>query len=364
MKIKEITNYLESLAPLALQESYDNCGLLVGNHEQEVSKILITLDCTEAVVAEAVSNGCELIIAHHPIIFGGLKKLNGANYVERTVIKAIQNNVAIYAIHTNLDNWGMGVNAKIAEKLGLVQTEILAETKNSLIKLATYIPLSHLEFVRNALFEAGAGNIGNYSECSFEVLGSGTFKANEHANPFLGKTLERHTEAEMKLEVVLPSWLQKQVVEALKKAHPYEEVAFELYPIKNELSSTGAGMIGNLPEELDSKGFLKLLKQNMELEVIRFTPINKPIRKVAICGGAGSFLLKTAIAKKADAFVSADFKYHEFFDAEEKLMIADIGHYESEKFTKNLLSDLVIKKFPNQIVRLSYVVTNPIQYFT
>jgi len=364
MKIKDITNYLESLAPLALQESYDNCGLLVGNHEQEISKILVTLDCTEVVIDEAISKGCELIIAHHPIIFSGLKKLNGSNYVERTVIKAIQNRIAIYAIHTNLDNWGLGVNAKISEKLGLVQTEILAETKNSLVKLTTFVPVAHLEIVRNAIFEAGAGNIGNYNECSFEVLGSGTYKANEHAQPFLGSTQKRHTEVEVRLEVILPSWLQKQVVDALKTAHPYEEVAFDLFPIKNELATVGAGMIGNLPTALDAMAFLNLLKERMALQTIRFTHFDKPIQRVAVCGGAGSFLLKTAISKKADAFVSADFKYHEFFDAEEKLMIADIGHYESEKYTVNLLIELILKKFPKQIVTASDAITNPVKYFT
>lgn len=364
MKIKDITQYLESLAPLALQESYDNCGLIVGNPAANCSKVLISLDCTEAVVDEAIANGCELIIAHHPIVFAGLKKLNGNNYVERTVIKAIQNNIGIYAIHTNLDNWGGGVNHKIAVKLGLGQTETLVPAKQSLLKLVTFVPSSHAEKVKTAMFEAGAGHIGNYSECAFELSGNGSYKANEQANPFLGEKGIRHQEPELRIELILPVWLEFAVVKALKAAHPYEEVAFDLYPLRNEFKENGSGMIGELPEAMNAKDFLGYLKEKMALDCIRFTTYDKPIKKVAVCGGAGSFLLKAAIAKGADAYVSADFKYHEFFDAEERLMIADIGHYESEKFTKNLISELILKKFPTFAILLSEINTNPINYFS
>ncbi len=363
MKIKEITSYLESLAPLALQESYDNSGLLVGDFEQNIDSILVSLDCTEAVVDEAIQKGCGLIIAHHPIIFSGLKKLNGKNYVERTVIKAIQNKVAIYAIHTNLDNWGKGVNHKIAQQIGLVQTETLAASSGNLLKLVSFVPVDSAEKVKNALFEAGAGQIGNYSECSFETLGNGTFKANEMANPYVGEIQKQHTESEMRVEVILPVWLQHKVINALKAAHPYEEVAFDLYALKNDFSSNGAGIIGELPNALQPNDFLAHLKESMELSCIRFTHFNQPIKRVAVCGGAGSFLLKTAIANHADAFVSSDFKYHEFFDAEDKIMIADIGHYESEKFTIRLLRELIHNGFPTQRVEESKINTNPVNYF-
>lgn len=363
MKIKEVTSYLESFAPLALQESYDNSGLLVGDFDQSVDKILLSLDCTEAVVDEAIQKGCGLIIAHHPIIFSGLKKLNGKNYVERTVIKAIQNKIAIYAIHTNLDNWGKGVNHKIAQQIGLVQTETLAASAGNLLKLVSFVPVAAVQKVKNALFEAGAGQIGNYSECSFESLGNGTFKANEMANPHVGEIQKQHTEPEMRVEVILPVWLQQKVLFALKAAHPYEEVAYDLYALENDFSSNGAGIIGELPEAMQPNDFLDHLKKSMELTCIRFTQFNHPIKKVAVCGGAGSFLLKTAIAKNADAFVSSDFKYHEFFDAEEKIMIADIGHYESEKFTINLLHDLLTNKFSDLPVFSSEVQTNPVNYF-
>ncbi|MDZ4666642.1 MAG: Nif3-like dinuclear metal center hexameric protein [bacterium] len=365
MKIFELTSYLESLAPLSLQESYDNCGLLIGAAQTEISQVLVTLDCTEEVVNEAAALGCNLIISHHPIIFGGLKKLNGKNYIERTVILAIQKNIAIYAIHTNLDNIKLGVNHKIAERLGLNQTHILDAKPGKLQKLVTFVPESHFELVQNALFEAGAGQIGNYSECAFSLLGEGSFKANLEANPFIGKVGERHLEKERRLELILPNHLSAAVVFALKKAHPYEEAAYDLYQLLNANQEIGSGLVGNLPKEMAETEFLAFLKDKMELDLIRYTPFNrKKINKVAVCGGAGSFLLKQAISAGADAFVSADFKYHEFFDAENAILIADIGHYESEKFTKSLLSELIIEKFPTFAVLLSKIVTNPINYYS
>ncbi len=256
MKIAELTRYLEQLAPLALQESYDNSGLLVGSPETEISKALITLDCTEEIVQEAIENGCNLIIAHHPIIFGGLKKLNGKNYVERTVIKAIENRIAIYAIHTNLDNISGGVSHKIAQKLGLENCKVLDPKSANLLKLVTYVPNAQLEKVQNALFAAGAGNIGNYSECSFKVLGEGTFKAGLNTNPFVGEKLNRHLESEYRLETVFPVWLKSQVLHSLLSSHPYEEVAYDLYALENQNFETGSGIIGQLPQALSEEDFL------------------------------------------------------------------------------------------------------------
>lgn len=364
MKVKDICTYLEQIAPLSLQESYDNSGLLVGNKEQEIVAVLVSLDCTEAVVEEAAAKGCGLIVAHHPIIFGGLKKLTGANYIERTVIKAIQLNIAIYAIHTNLDNWHLGVNHKIAQRIGLLQTKVLQPLTQKLLKLVTFVPIQQKQEVANALFAAGAGNIGNYSHCSFSLQGEGTFMANDEAKPFVGLANQLHAEPETRLEVVLPNWKKSQVISALVAAHPYEEVAYDIYPLENAIQLAGSGLIGVLEKPLASNEFLQHLKLTMELEMIRFTPFEKPIQKIAVCGGAGSFLIKAAKAAGADAFVTADVKYHEFFDAEQSLMIADIGHFESEKFTKTLLSELILEKFPTFAILLSGINTNPIKYFS
>lgn len=361
--IKQVIGLLEELAPPFYQESYDNCGLLTGSPSWELKGILVTLDCTEAVVDEAIQKGCNLVVAHHPIIFGGLKKLNGKNYVERTVIKAIKNDVAIYAIHTNLDNVLHGVNAKICEKIGLTGLRILQPKQGDLKKLVVYVPNTHFTPVQTALFHAGAGNLGNYSECSFYSEGKGTFKGNEKAQAFVGEKNEQHTEPEIRLEVVMPDHKLGRVVAALLEAHPYEEVAYDIIPLANSNLQTGSGMIGELEKEMEPEKFLLHLKKSMDLNLIRYTSLNKPVKKVAVCGGAGSFLVKQAIAAGADAYVSADFKYHEFFDAENQLMIADIGHYESEIFTINLLADEITKKMPTFAVILSNINTNPINYY-
>lgn len=363
-KIKDITDLLESIAPRAYQEDYDNAGLIVGDASQEVTGILCTLDCIESVVDEAISKNCNLIVAHHPIVFRGLKQINGKNYVERTIIKAIKNDIAIYATHTNLDSVDNGVNKKIAEKLQLINTVILAPKSSTLTKLEFFVPKEDTNQVLDALHKAGAGNIGNYSNCSFRVEGTGTFKPNAQANPTIGKQNEQEYVEEHKVEVIFPSHLEGSILSSLKKAHPYEEVAYYLQSLRNKNQQVGSGMIGELETSLSQTDFLKHLKKTMSLNTIKFTPFTKrPIKKVAVCGGAGSFLLPMAKAAGADAFVTSDFKYHEFFDAEEKLMIADIGHYESEVFTKELLGAFISEKFANIATYLSEVDTNPVQYF-
>src|SRR5471030_1468287 len=364
MKLSLLTNYLESLAPLAYQEDYDNSGLIVGSPEQEINQALISLDCTEAVVDEAIATGSQVIISHHPIVFRGLKKFNGKTYVERVVEKAIRNNISIYAIHTNLDNIMTGVNAKICETLGLKNCRILSPKHNLLKKLVTYIPISHADEVRNALFNAGAGNIGNYSETSFNAEGTGTFKGNEDSNPYVGEPGFRHTENEIRIETVYPANLESKVIMALILAHPYEEVAYDLYNLTNQHQQVGAGMIGELEEPVDEEEFLFEVKQRMHAHVIRHTAFTgKHVKKVAVCGGAGGFLLKQAIAAGADVFVTADYKYHEFFDAEGKIVIADVGHFESEQFTQQLLYEIIQKKFTTFALRLTEVNTNPVKYF-
>ncbi len=365
MQIKDVTQYLESLAPLSLQESYDNAGLLTGSPEDSITGILVTLDCTETIVNEAIKSNCNLIIAHHPIIFSGLKKLTGSNYVERTIILAIRHNIAIYAIHTNLDNVISGVNMKICQKLGLSNLSILSPKKGTLSKLVAFVPKDHVENILNGLYKAGAGKIGNYSNCSFQIDGTGTFLPTDGANPNIGAVGKLETVEETRIEVLLSAALENTIISELKRLHPYEEVAYYIQPLLNENQEIGAGMIGTLEKPLAPTEFLHYLKEKMKLEVIRHTSLlNKPVKRIAVCGGSGSFLLKNAIKKGADVFVSADFKYHEFFDADEKIMIADIGHYESEVYTKELLKDVLIKKFPNFAVNFSISSTNPISYYT
>ncbi|PCJ66829.1 MAG: Nif3-like dinuclear metal center hexameric protein [Bacteroidetes bacterium] len=364
MRIAEVIQHLEQIAPSNLQESYDNSGLLVGEKMTDVSGVVVSLDCIEATVHEAISKKCNLIVAHHPIVFGGLKRFNNANYVQRTVQLAIKNDIAIYAIHTNLDNvYHQGVNSKIAERLGLTNTQILAPKLDTITKLVTYCPILNEQDVRNALFAAGAGHIGNYSECSFTTQGSGTYTAGSGTKPTKGEVGSRHTESEVKIEVVVPSYLTNQVLNALKTIHPYEEVAYEIYPTLNVNQEVGSGMIGELEEAMNGQEFLGYLKDRMGLRVIKYTDFKKTIKKVAVCGGSGQFLLKDAKGSGADAYVTSDFKYHEYFDAEQEVMICDIGHYESEKFTIDLLYDILSEKFSTFAVLKTGVDTNPVKYF-
>jgi dinuclear metal center YbgI/SA1388 family protein len=362
MKISEISRYLESLAPKALQESYDNSGLLVGNPQAEVKKVLVALDMTEAVVQEAEEKGCELIIAHHPIIFGGLKSLTGKNYVERTVMAAIKKDVALYAIHTNLDNVQQGVNAKIAEKLGVQSPKILQPKSGLLKKLVVFVPEHAFEEVQQALFEAGAGNIGNYSECSFQSVGEGSFKGNEESNPSEGEAGKRTYISEARLEVLVAAHRLGSILKAMHEAHPYEEVAHDIYPIENEHQEIGSGMYGYLDEPMYIMDFLKHVKDTFG-GVVRYTaPVFDKVEKVAWCGGSGSFLVNQAKGIGAQVFISSDFKYHQFFDAENELIIADIGHYENEQYTKELIAGKLKEKFPTFAVLLADTNTNPINY--
>lgn len=363
--IREIITYIESIAPPSLQESYDNAGLLTGHGSWTVKGVLITLDCIEAVIDEAIQKKCNVVIAHHPIIFSGLKKINGNNYVEKVIIKAIKNDIAIYAAHTNLDNvLQNGVNQKIAQKLKLENIKILAPRKRELLKLYTYIPEYAVDTVNAAVWSAGAGHIGNYSECSFGTSGIGTFKPNQLANPTIGKKGKIEKVVEVKCEYIMPKHLSNQVLNALKASHPYEEVAFEIIQLENEWQEAGSGIVGELAQPLSPKQFLQYVKEKMKIQVIRYTSTSATkIQRVALCGGAGSFLLKNAIQAGAQAYISADFKYHEFFDAENQIQICDIGHYESEQYTKEIFNQIISKKFSTFAVHLSKINTNPINYF-
>lgn len=363
MNIGQLSTFLENIAPLAYQEDYDNSGLIVGDPKKEISKALISLDCTEEVVDEAIQKGYDLIISHHPIVFRGLKKLTGKTYIERVVMKAIKHDIALYAIHTNFDNVLTGVNAKICDKLGLTQCRILSPKQNLLKKLVTFCPQDQANQVREALFSTGAGHIGNYSECSFYAQGTGTFKGDESTNPFVGKKGQQHHEAEVRIETIYPAHIEHQLLNALKESHPYEEAAFDIYPLHNQSPQIGSGMIGVLQEAIEEETFLRYVKKQLNAKVIRHTAFrNKKIHKVAVCGGAGSFLLTQAIRAGADLFITADYKYHEFFDAEKKIIIADVGHFESEQFTQELLQGLITKNFPKFVTHLTVQNTNPINY--
>lgn len=363
MKVKEITDIIEEFAPLAYQESYDNSGLIVGSPDDEVTGVLISLDCIEAVLDEALSLNCNMIVAHHPIVFSGLKKINGKNYIERVIVKAIKNNIAIYAAHTNLDNTYNGVSFKMAEKIGLKNCKVLQPKKSLLSKLVTYIPSANVQEVREAMFNAGAGNIGNYADCSYNIEGVGTYRGLAGTNPHLGTTGNFHQEKEVRVEVVLPNYLIGKVVAALTEVHPYEEVAYDIFSIANTHNNVGSGVIGELEIEEAENEFLLRLKADLNTNCVRHTNLlGKKVKKVALCGGSGSFLLDDAIRQKADVFITGDFKYHQFFDADSKIIIADVGHYESEQYTNELIYEILNKKIPNFAVRLSKENTNPVNY--
>ncbi|ASB49651.1 Nif3-like dinuclear metal center hexameric protein [Alkalitalea saponilacus] len=364
MTIKEIISHLEDFAPQSLQEGFDNSGMQTGDVNQNATGVLITLDVTPEVVDESIKTNCNLIISHHPVTISGVKSLTGKNLSEQVFIKAIKNNIAIYTAHTNIDNVKNGVSGILANKLGLINHKILSLKQNALVKLVVFVPKEAAGEVRNAIFEAGAGQIGNYDSCSFNIAGEGTFRGDESTNPYVGEKGELHTEPEIRVETILPATLQSRVLNALIKAHPYEEPAFDFYPLNNSWPEAGLGIVGEYHQPLSKTEFLTKLKEVTNASCIRYTEcIHEKIQKVAVCGGSGSSFLRNAIASGAQAFVTGDFKYHQFFDAENRIMIADVGHYESEQFTKELFFEILTKKIPNFAVRLSEVNSNPIKYF-
>jgi dinuclear metal center YbgI/SA1388 family protein len=363
LKIKDIIAAIEEVAPNSLQESWDNSGLLVGEYTAEANSALITLDVTEEVVDEAIANQNQLIIAHHPLVFSGLKRLNGSNDAERAVMKAIKNDVAIYAAHTNIDVVKNGVSWKMAQKLGLKNIQTLIPQKGLLKKLVVFIPINAAAKVRDAIFVAGAGNMGNYDSCSFNAVGSGSFKGNSESNPYAGEKEKLHFEDEIRFETIFPSYLQNKIISTLLEVHPYEEVAYDIYSLDNKHSNIGLGVVGELETAKESLSFLNNAKEIFHCEAIRHTNLHKEkVKKIALVGGAGSSYLSHSIEAGADVIITGDFKYHQFFDAENKIIIADIGHYESEQFTKELFYEIVTNKFSKFALRLSEVKTNPVNY--
>lgn len=369
-KLKEIITLLETLAPTAYAEDFDNVGLLVGNPENQITGVLVCHDALENVVDEAIAKNCNLIVCFHPIIFSGLKKITGKNYVERVVLKAIKNDIAIYALHTALDNHPDGVNKIFCDALGLINTKILIPKQNFIRKLVTYTIPENAEQVRNALFEAGAGNIGNYENCSFNSQGIGTYMGNEKSKPEIGNRFEFVENKEIKIEVTFEKNLESKILQALFSNHIYEEVAYEIYELQNSHQNIGLGMIGDLKTPMEEKDFLLLVKDKMQAEGIRHSQFTgKSIKKVAVLGGSGSFAIKNAIAAQVDVFLTADLKYHNFYEAENQLLLADIGHFESERYTKNYIVDFLRKKIlnfapalPTSRIILSEENTNPVKY--
>lgn len=362
MKICEIIDYFEQIIPLDFQESYDNCGLQVGNSRAELTNALITLDITENVVDEAIEKKCNLIISHHPLIFQGIKKITGSNPVERVLEKALKSNICIYCAHTSLDNNFNGLNTFIAGKLGLHKVKILEPSKNILKKLVVFCPVDHAEKVRAAIFSAGAGHIGNYDSCSFNASGAGSFKANDNAHPFVGELNKLHFEQEVRIETVFPENIKHQVIQAMLQSHPYEEVAYDIYPLDNKYNKVGSGVIGELQNEMDAQDFMLFLKKFFKTGSIRYNKTANPIiRKVALCGGSGSFLINPAIKNNADILITSEIKYHEFFN--DKIILADVGHFESEIFSAELIASIITKKFPTFAFSFSENNTNPVNYF-
>ena len=364
MIIQDVINHLEELAPLSYAEDFDNVGLLVGDKKSKVSGILVTLDTIETVIDEAVSKNCNLIVSFHPIIFKGLKSITGKTYVERTVQKAIRNDIAIFAIHTALDNAITGVNDIICNTLGLINKRILIPQKGTIKKLTTYVPKAKASNLRDALFKAGAGNIGNYDNCSFNTDGVGTYRGNEASNPTIGEKGKVHEETETQISVTFNTHVEGRLLNALFEHHPYEEVAFEITTLDNYDQNIGIGMVGELDQTTHINDFLEFVKDKMNVSCIRHTQFHKTeIKKVAVLGGSGSFAISAAKKAGADILVTADLKYHDFFSAENEIILADIGHYESEQYTKNYLVDYLSKKITNFAVVLSTANTNPVKYF-
>jgi dinuclear metal center YbgI/SA1388 family protein len=364
MILQDVINHLEELAPLAYAEDFDNVGLLVGNKNAKLTGVLVTLDTLEAVVDEAIETNCNLIVSFHPIIFKGLKKLTGKNYVERVVIKAIKHDIAIFSIHTALDNALQGVNDMICNQLELTNKHILIPQSETIKKLTTFVPKANAEALRTALFGADAGSIGNYDDCSFNVKGVGTFNGNENSNPVKGEKGSIHFEEEVQISVTFKKHLESNILKSLFKAHPYEEVAYEIITLENKNQHIGIGMVGELKNSMSEEAFLDYLKTKMNTQCIRHSKLlGKPIKKIAVLGGSGSFAIEAAKASDADVFITSDLKYHDFFTAENRIVLADIGHHESEQFTKNLLVAFLIKKITNFAVVLSKTNTNPVKYF-
>lgn len=363
MKIAQIIGAIEEFAPIPLQDNFDNSGVQTGDISQKAKGVLLCLDITEEVIDEALELDCNLIISHHPLLFHPIKTLTGKTYIERCIIKACKNDVVIYSAHTNIDNAPGGLNFYLAEKIGLQNIRILKPQKDGLLKLVTFVPTEQADRVRLALFNAGAGQTGNYDFCSFNLSGQGTFRAGEDTHPFIGEKGEIHQEEEIRIEVILPHYRKAAVAHALLMTHPYEEPVFDFYTLNNEWNQVGSGVVGELPSEESEESFLQKIKFAFQTQCLKHSPYTgRPIREVAICGGSGAFLIKDAIAYGADIFITGEAKYNDYYEVEDKILLAVLGHYETEVYTKELFFDIISKKIPNFVVHFSNINTNPVNY--
>lgn len=364
MKVSEIAEIIESEFPLSYQENYDNSGLLIGDPHMNVSSALLCVDVTEEVISEAIHEGAGIIISHHPAIFRPVKNIAGNDITTRIIKAAVKNDIAVYAAHTNVDNLYNGVNNKLCSKLGLSDIKILSPLQGQLNKLITYVPHNKAEEVREALFNTGAGNIGNYDSCSFNVEGRGSFRASEGTHPYTGSIGKLHYEDETRIETVFPEHLRKKVIHTLLSVHPYEEVAYDIFALENSDESAGAGMIGELAAPVTEKNFLASIKKVLKCPSLRHSRLlGEKIKRVAVCGGSGSFLIGKAVSARADIFITSDVKYHQFFEADNKLIIVDAGHFETEQFTIEIFYEILQKKLPNFAIRFSSINTSPIYYY-
>ncbi len=364
MKLKEVVQNIEEVFQMSLAESYDNVGLLCGNPDRDVAGILVAHDALEIVVDEAIEKNLNLIVCFHPIIFSGLKTLTGKNYVEKSILKAIENKIAIFAIHTAFDNDGLGVNFGICEKLELINQQILMPKQEQLLQLSVHVPRENAVELKDALFSAGAGNVGNYDECSFTISGEGSFRPLEGANPYSGSLNEREIADEVLISVIAEKFKLNKIVAAMKSAHPYEEVAYQIVELKNENHHVGLGRFGDLETEMEAEEFLKMVKGKFGLNVIRHSNIlDKKIKRVGVLGGSGASGIAAAKRAKCDAYLTGDLKYHDFFQAENEMLLCDIGHFESEQFVVHQIFDILSEKFPKFAISKSVEKTNPVNYF-
>lgn len=363
MKISEITGAIEKYAPLWLQEEWDNAGLQVGDTDREATGAVLCVDATEAIVDEAIDRGVNLVISHHPLLFRGLKRITGRTATERIVAKALKHDIAIYSAHTNMDSAPGGVSWATGRRAGLTAMRTLVPQQGRLMKLAVFVPSAYSNAVSEALWNAGAGRMGNYDRCAYMTDGRGTYRPLPGADPAIGTVGQSHTEAETRIEVVFPTAISGRVVQAMLKAHPYEEPAFDLIPLANDITSAGLGVIGSLKTPMPASEYIAWVKQALGIGAIPYAgDARRMVHRVALCGGAGAEFIGNAIAAGADLYMCGDLKYHDFTTHADSIVLADIGHYESEQCTKEIFYDIIQKNFPNFATYYAEEDKNPISY--
>ncbi len=367
MKVNDIHSILAAWAPKEIAWERDNVGLQVGDPEANVRGVLVCLDCTEQVILEARKQKADLIVSHHPLLFRAPKSITTADETGRAIRALIENKTNLYSAHTNLDFTAGGTSFAIAEALRLKNVEFLRKSYEVDKKIVTFVPRLHTQKVRNAMAEAGAGIIGNYDYCSFGIAGTGSFRGNSAANPAIGTKGKLESAEEIRLEMIGKQWNTEKIVKAMIAAHPYETVAYDIYPLQNASTEFGMGIIGTLKQPMGLSSFLQLVKKQLNARVLRrTTALNNVVQRIAACGGAGGELVDTAIAQHADVFITADVRYHDFHHATGKITLIDAGHFETEHPVVNAVVrklNTEIRKLGQRIpVRAAKTSTNPIYY--